>query len=80
MSSPKGSGQPPPSQPPDLPLQLATVTPFGDEVTIFDLRAFKPDVGASFHHGSLYHTHKPSVDLTHLNRARRHKLQDLGTH
>lgn len=37
-------------------------------------------MGTSFHHGSLYHTHEPSMDLTHLNRARRHKLQDLGTH
>lgn len=36
-------------------------------------------MGTSFHHGSLYHTHEPSMDLTHLNRARRHKLQDLGT-
>lgn len=62
------------------PLQLAAVTPFGNEVTIFDLRTFKPDVGASFHHGSLYHTHEPSMDLTHLNRVRKRKLQDLGTY
>lgn len=48
-------------------------------MTIFDLRTFEPDMGTSFHHGSLYHTHEPSMDLTHLNRARRHKLQDLGT-
>lgn len=56
------------------PPQLPTVTPFGDEVTIFDLRTFKPDVGASLHHGSLNHTHEPPMDLTHLNGAGRHML------
>lgn len=70
-----------PGPPPSLqtPPQLPAVTPFGDEVTIFDLRALKPDVGASLHHGSLNHTHEPPVDLTHLNGAGEHKLRDAAS-
>lgn len=80
MSSPKGGEQP--STSPSLQTHPCSqrLSPSGDEVTIFDLRTFEPHVGTSFHHGSLYHTHEPSMDLTHLNRARRHKLQEQGTH
>lgn len=49
------------------------LSPSGHEVTIFDLGTLEPDVGTGFHHGPLYHPHEPSVDLTHLSRARGHK-------
>lgn len=76
---PGGEAGAAPSFPSLRPPLFAALPPSCDEVTIFDFRALKPDVGTGLHHGSLYHPHEPPVDLTHLNRARRHKLHE-NTH
>lgn len=40
--------------------------PFGHEVSVFDLWSFKPDVRRRFDHGSLDHSHQPSMHLADL--------------